>query len=120
MTQDDLNKISLLLDQKLADSEQRSRKEVDKALESVTGKVDMLWEQTVELTENMAEVQDTLASHTKVLASHTEMLASHTSALKIIITNTEDNQNSIGKLNKRVHRLEDRAGIVSPPELTII
>lgn len=102
MTHNDLNQIRGVV-----------KEEINSSIEPVVKKLDILWEQTVELTENMAEVQETLAAHT-------ETLAAHTTSLKMIVANTENNKDDIGKLNKRVSKLEDQAGIAPPPELTIV
>lgn len=94
MVSDDLNQIRGAV-----------KEEISTALEPVVNKLDALWDQTVKLTEDMTEVQETLNSHT--------------TALKQIATNTEHNRDNIVKLDKRVHDLEDQAGIVPPPEFTI-
>lgn len=82
------------------------KEEINSSIEPVVKKLDILWEQTVELTENMTEVQETLASHTETL--------------KRIVANTEHEAENAGKLNKRVRTIEDQLGIVSPPELAVI
>lgn len=81
------------------------KEEVSVALEPVVKKLDALWDQTIKLTGDLTEVQETQDSHTV--------------ALKQIITNTEDHKENIIKLDKRTHELENQAGIVPPPELTI-
>ena len=95
MTQDDLNQIRGVV-----------KEEVNTALEPVVKKLDALWDQTVKLTEDVAEVQDNMDTQ-KV-------------TLNQIAVNTGNNKDDIGKLNKRVGKLEDRARIVPPPELTLI
>ncbi len=101
MISDDLNQIRGVV-----------KEEIDSALEPIKGtladhskKLDVLWDQTVKLTEDITEVQETLNSHTVTL--------------KQIVTNAEHNTDNLKKLDRRVHELEDQAGIVPPPELTL-
>ncbi len=108
MTNDDLNQIRGVV-----------KEEIGSALKSIKGtlanhakKLDILWDQTVKLSEDMIQVQETLDSHTKILDSHTI-------SLKRIEENTEQNTNNLKKLNKRVGQREDQAGIVPLPELII-
>lgn len=93
MTGNDLNQIDELLKRRLGESENKVMAEVGKFIE------------------------DEILT---VLDSHTTTLNSHTTALKQIITNTENNKDNVGKLNKRVINLENQAGIVPLPELTMV
>lgn len=68
-------------------------------------RLDAIFEQTTELTEDMYGVKQTQSVHTKVL--------------KNVGTNLEHQVENTGKLNKRVRTLENHAGIVPPPELTL-
>lgn len=95
MTDDDLKQIRGVV-----------KEEVNVALEPVVKKLDALWDQTIKLTGDLTEVQ--------------EKQDSHTVALKKIVTNTEADKENIVKLDKRAHELENQAGIVPPPELTIL
>lgn len=111
MTNNDLNQIDELLKRRLAESEQRLKEEMatsDNRVMAETGK----------FIED--EILTVLDSHTKILNSHTATLNSHTTALKQILTNDEHHKDDIIKLDKRVHKLEDQAGIVPPSELTVI
>lgn len=54
-----------------------------------------------------------------ILESHTKLLESHTKALNQIQATLEHHSDNTVKLDKRVTKIEDRLGIVPPPELTI-
>lgn len=68
-------------------------------------KLDTLWEQVEKVTFGLNDVQETLDAHTVVL--------------KRIETKGDNDSDDIHKLDKRVITLENTAGIVPPPELTI-
>lgn len=78
---------------------------VKEELEPVVRKLDALWDQTVRLTKDMLEVQDNQSTQIDTL--------------KQIVTNTEHYKDNTIKFDKRIHVLEDHAGIVPPPEFTI-
>lgn len=92
---------------------------INKALEPVNKKLDALWDQTADLTVNMTAVQETQKSHTKILKSHTNLLNSHTKALSNLEANTASMAGNIRKLNKRLKAVEDKSGLVPPPELSL-
>ncbi len=101
MIQDDLNQIRGVV-----------KEEIDSALEPIKGtladhskKLDALWDQTVELTEDMTEVKETQDSHT--------------AAFKRIELKIEKNSEDIEKVDKRLTETEGHLGIVPPPELTL-
>lgn len=85
---------------------------IDSTLDSIaeesgkqSKKLGILWEQVGEVTVALDGVKETLEIHTTFLKG-----------IKNYVENDSDN---IHKLNKRVVTLENTAGIVSPPELTI-
>ncbi len=78
---------------------------VEEKLKPVSKKLDILWEQADELTKDMNEVKETLDTQTSVL--------------KRMEAKLENHSDDIHKINKRVITLENTAGIVPPPELTI-
>lgn len=92
MTNKDLNQIDELLKKRLADSEGRVMVEVSKFIED--------------------EILP-------VLESHTQTLESQTQTLNQIAVNTETIKENNLKLDKRLSYVEDKQGIVPPPELTI-
>lgn len=94
MTSDDLNKIKGAI-----------KEEIAVALKPINRKLDILWEQTDELTKDVNGVKETLDTHTSIL--------------KRVETKLENNSSDIHKLNRRVVVLENKNGIVSPPELTV-
>ncbi len=103
------------------------KKVLDDALEPIkktqgeqTRKLNALWDQVVEVTEDLTEVKETLAAHTVSLAAHTVSLAAHTAALKRIETKDKNNSDDIEKVDKRLTEVESHIGIVPPPQLTII
>lgn len=95
MNDEDLNKIRGIIKEELEPTNQK--------IGNIEQKLDVLWDQTVTLTENMNEVKETLKSHSE--------------ALKRI---EEKHGGNIGKLSKRVTTTEIRLGISTPPELTVI
>lgn len=82
-------------------------------LKRINDRLDVLWEQTATLTEDMAEVKETLDVHSTTLNTHTAVL-------KTIELSTQNSADNINKLDKRVQAAEDHLGIVPSPELTII
>lgn len=72
----------------------------------LNGRFDILWEQTVSLTEDMTEVKETLESHS--------------ASLKRLETNTEHSRDNVHRVDKRVSTIEAQLGISPPPELVII
>lgn len=76
-----------------------------KVLDNHTKKLNTLWDQTVKLTEDIEQVK--------------EVQDSHTISLKQIVKNTESNKDDAMKLDARVQELENQAGIIPPPELTL-
>lgn len=71
-----------------------------------TKKLDILWEQTDELTKSMGGVE--------------ESLKYHANALKQILINTTNINDNVKRLDKRVTETEKHLGIVPPPESHII
>lgn len=74
MTDEDVNKIGVLVDSKLDKFREGMKveiysalKPIDEKLGNVEKKVDTLWDQTTRLTEDMEEVKETLTSHTRAL-----------------------------------------------------
>jgi|SRR3990172_12332951 len=123
MTNDDVNKLRIVIKEEVTLA---VKEEINSALEPIedrlsnmegyfndpkTGlkrinqKLDALWDQTVRLTENMEEVKETLISQTE--------------AFKRNEVKIENNTDDIGKVDKRLHEVENHLGIVPPPELTI-
>lgn len=78
------------------------RDEINSAIKPIAKKLDTLWDQVIEVTTDLSEVKETLKSHTASLH-------------RIEERSSED----IKKLYKRLTTVEDQAGIISPPELTI-
>jgi len=84
---------------------------IDSVLETIsddqkhqTKLLNTLWDQVVVVTTDLTDVKETLDSHTDLLKAAAK---------------TEQNSDNIQKLNKRVTTVEERAGISTPPELTI-
>ncbi len=94
MTDGDVNKIRGVV-----------KEEIGSALKPVTKKLDILWDQVEKVTENLEEVKETLELHTAFL--------------KRIEPKVENNSDDIIKLDKRLTEIENREGIVPPPEFTI-
>lgn len=84
---------------------------IDSVLETIsddqkqqTKLLNTLWDQVVEVTADFEGVKETLDSHTVLLKAAAK---------------AEQNSENIQKLNKRVTTVEEKAGISTPPELTI-
>lgn len=95
MTNDDFSKLRGII-----------KEEVTSSLKPVNEKLDVLWDQTIKLTEDMDEVKDTLKIHT--------------ASLKRIEAKVEHHGDNIARLDKRATTAEKHLGIVPPPELTIV
>ena len=110
MNNDDLvKKIGDIVDEKInkaLDPIKNQLGDPESGLKRINEKLDTLWDQAVELTENMTEVQETLDSHTIFLTR--------------IETKVEHSIENIQKINKRVGNVENKLGVVPPPELTIV
>ena len=72
--------------------------EVQQTIKGNAKKLDALWDQTVKLTENSEEIKD---------------------ALKFHKTSTNNTDNNVKRVDKRLNKVESKLGIVPPPELTI-
>ncbi len=83
----------------------RKLSDPETGLKRLNERVAATFEQTTELTKDMDTVQITLESHTKVL--------------KQVIVTDQNSRDDIKRLNKRVIILEQKSGIVTPPELQI-
>lgn len=93
----------------LRDQQSVINKKLDEQSKNLNGhgkKLDILWEQTDELTKDMNDVKETLETHTN--------------ALKQIIINTTNSNDNIKRLDKRITETEKSLGIVAPPESYII
>lgn len=66
----------------------------------------VVFDHSGKLTEDITDIKDTLHSQSAIL--------------KQITSFEERNSENMGKINKRVHELEIKAGIAPPPELTIV
>ena len=80
-----------------------------------------------EVKKDLQEVKYTQAEHTKILAEHKEILEERVLP-SVITTETtvtgyadayKTNKANIERLDDRVTKLEDNAGIIPPPEFTI-
>ena len=101
MTNDDIKKFRGVVKEEI----ETALKPIDTRLGRVEHKLDVLWEQTEELTKDMENVKETLDYHTKVL--------------KKIADKAERNSDNIHRLNKRMSTIEDQSGVIPPPEFTI-
>jgi peptidoglycan hydrolase CwlO-like protein len=79
---------------------------VEKKVGKVEKKLDILWDQVEKVTFGLDNVKETLDTHTSIF--------------KRIEAKLENHSDDIHKLNRRVVVLEDKNGIVSPPESNII
>lgn len=77
-------------------------KPIKETLKGHTRKLNTIWDQVTEVTEDLTEVKETLESHT--------------ASLNRIEENTSGD---IKKVDKRLTTVENQQGIVPPPELTI-
>ncbi len=78
---------------------------VEEKLKPVNKKLTILWDQAEKVAFALDEVNETLEVHSEVL--------------RRIEANSENDSDDIHKINKRVVVLENTAGIVPPPELTV-
>ncbi|OGE14348.1 hypothetical protein A3F00_05470 [Candidatus Daviesbacteria bacterium RIFCSPHIGHO2_12_FULL_37_11] len=74
-------------------------------LKRLNERIDAIWEQTTDLTEDMAETQDISNSHTK--------------ALRQIMADTQNSRDNTKKLDKRLNLIEEKSGIKIPPEFQL-
>ena len=102
MTDEDVKKIRGVVREEVRDI---VKEEIETALKPVNKKLTILWDQAEKVIFALDEVNEKSELHSKVL--------------KRIEINTENNSDDVHKLNKRVVVLENRNGIVPPPELTI-
>lgn len=80
---------------------------INEKLDTQGKKMDILWDQVEKVTMDIEEVKETQDLHTAVL--------------KRIETKVEGNSDDIKeKVDKRLTKVENRLGIVPPPELTIV
>lgn len=78
------------------------------------------------LDEALEPIKETQREHTKVLKEHTEALETLQSSV-VTIENTINghgdmykiNNSNAKKLEKRIEVLEDKSGVVPPPEFTL-
>lgn len=105
MTDEDVNKIGGLVDSKLDALRKDIKGDINSALKPINKKLDILWDQVERVTMDLGGVKETLDSHT--------------TTLKRIETKVEGNYDDIRKLDKRLIKVENRSGIMPPPELTI-
>lgn len=120
MTDEDVNKIGGLVDSKLEAFREDIKGDINSALKPVNEKLDahgkilnaqgkkldILWDQVERVTVNLEKVSETQDLHTAVL--------------KRIETKVEGNSDDIKKVDKRLTKVENRLGIVPPPELIIV
>ena len=105
MTNQDVKKIGSLMDAKLKDFGKVVKEQINTALKPVNKKLDILWEQVGKVTGELEGVKETLESHT--------------ATLKRIEARLDNNSDEIVRVDKRVTSVEDKLGIVPPPELTV-
>lgn len=98
MTDEDVNKLRTALKEEISSVIKEELKPVNERLGRVEQRMDVLWDQTVKITENLEEINDTLKSQTKAM---------------------NNTNNNIEKVDKRLIGVEGHLGIVPPPELTI-
>lgn len=79
---------------------------INEKLDTQGKKLDILWDQVEKVTMDLEDVKE-----------NQEL---HTATLKRIETKVEGNADDIKKADKRLIKAENRLGIVSPPELTIV
>lgn len=108
MTKSDLTMIRGVLKEEIETSlkpVKKSLNENTRKIDENTRKLEILWDQVEEVTVGLTEVKDTQKDHT--------------AAFKKIITILDNASDNIKKLNKRTSTIEDKLGIIPPPELTI-
>lgn len=75
-------------------------------LKRINERMEVLWDQVVEVTADLEGVG--------------EIMDSHTAYLKRIETKIDKDSEDIEKLDKRLSDVEDNAGIIPRPELTLV
>lgn len=100
MNDEDVNKLRGVVKEEI----NTALEPIQKTLSEQTNKLDTLWEQVEKVTGELEEVKDKLDSHS--------------STLKRIEEKVDIGFDNTKKLDKRLTEVENKLGVVPPPELT--